>query len=73
MSWLLLVRPEAEQDLASACDWHDQKQPGLGDEYLDEVALAFNALAENSLQARLYFRQFRRVILRRFPYKISTK
>jgi len=70
MSWLLLVRPEAERDLAAARDWYDQKRPGLGDDCLDEIALAFNALAQSPLQARLYFRQFRRVILRRFPYKI---
>ena len=35
MKWLMLVRPEAEQDLAAARDWYDGKRTGLGDEFLD--------------------------------------
>jgi hypothetical protein len=30
MKRLLLVRPEAEGDLASARDWYEQKSTGLG-------------------------------------------
>ena len=67
---ILLVRPEAENDLAAARDWYDRKRFGLGDEFLDELALAMKALEDNTHQARLYYRNFRRVLLRRFPYKV---
>jgi plasmid stabilization system protein ParE len=70
MTWLLLVRPEAEQDLAAAQDWYEQKRAGLGDEFLDEVAGAMRELADDPERTRLYYRQFRRVRLRRFPYKV---
>jgi hypothetical protein len=44
MSWLLLVRLEAERDLANARDWYDKRRSGLGDEFLDEIALALRKL-----------------------------
>ena len=70
MKWLLLVRPEAERDLAAARDWYEQKSAGLGDEFLDSVAGALRELERNAERSRLYYRNFRRVLLRRFPYKI---
>ena len=70
MKWLVLVRPEAEQDLAAARDWYDRKRAGLGDEFLDAVMSAMRELAGDPERARLYYRDFRRVLLRRFPYKI---
>lgn len=70
MKWLLSVRPKAEKDLASARDWYDQKSAGLGDEFLDSVAAALRELQHDPELPRLYYRNFRRVLLRRFPYKI---
>ncbi len=70
MSWSVYVRPEAERDLLAARDWYDRRRPGLGDEFLDEVTLALLQLERNPELPRLYFQQFRRVRLRRFPYKL---
>lgn len=73
MTRFLLLRPEAEQDLAVACRWYDGKRTGLGDEFLDDAAAAMRVLAQDPERERLYYRSFRRVLLRRFPYKIFTK
>jgi plasmid stabilization system protein ParE len=70
MKWRLFVRSKAEQDLASACDWYERKSTGLGDEFLDSVAAALRELEHDPEVPRLYYRNFRRVLLRRFPYKI---
>lgn len=70
MKRLLFLRPEAERDLAAARDWYDQKRAGLGDEFLDAVALALRELERDPECYRFYYRNFRRVLLRRFPYKI---
>jgi plasmid stabilization system protein ParE len=70
MTRVLFLRPEAEQDLASARDWYDQKRAGLGDEFLDAIALAIRELEREPELHHLYYRNFRRVLLRRFPYKI---
>ena len=66
----LFLRPEAEQDLAAARDWYDQQRAGLGNEFLDAIALAFRVLARDPELPRFYYLSFRRVMLRRFPYKI---
>lgn len=70
MKRVVFLRPEAEQDLAVARDWYDQKRAGLGDEFLDAVALAIRELERDPELQRLYYRDFRRVLLRRFPYKL---
>lgn len=70
MNWIVLVRPQAEQDLAAARDWYEQKRVGLGDEFLDAAATAILVLESAPDRERLYFRNFRRIIFRRFPYKL---
>ena len=70
MTWLVLLRERAEQDLASACDWYDSRQSGLGKEFLDEVAASLRTLESYPKRQHLYYRDFRRIIIRRFPYKI---
>jgi hypothetical protein len=39
MKGVLFLRPEAEQDLAAERDWYDQQRAGLGDEFIDAIAL----------------------------------
>jgi plasmid stabilization system protein ParE len=70
LSRLLLLRPAAEVDLAAACNWYEQRRAGLGMEFLDETARALRELKQEPERPRLYYRNFRRVFLRRFPYKI---
>lgn len=70
MTQCVLVRPEAEHDLAAARDWYDEKRAGLGDEFLDAVGIAMRQLSSDPERERLYYRNFRRVLLQRFPYKI---
>ena len=70
MRWVVLVRPEAERDLAEARNWYRSKYHPLGDAFLDAVAIAMRRLEKEPERERLYYLNFRRIILRRFPYKI---
>lgn len=70
MSWVVIVRPEAERDLTDARDWYRRKEVRLGDDFLDAVAVAMRRLEEDPKRERPYYRNFRRIILRRFPYKV---
>lgn len=49
MSWRVLVRPEAGEDVEGAAAWYDNRRDGLGDEFVEEVLAVYDALAENPL------------------------
>lgn len=70
MSWLVLLRPAAEREVEAARDWYEQRRAGLGDAFLDEFAAAMSQLEGQPERERLYYRDFRRILLRRFPYKV---
>ncbi|MCW5553068.1 MAG: type II toxin-antitoxin system RelE/ParE family toxin [Verrucomicrobiae bacterium] len=70
MSFQLIVRPEAEGDLAEAFDWYDERRAGLGTEFLAEVDAALEKAIENPLRFAALYHHVRRALVRRFPYKI---
>jgi plasmid stabilization system protein ParE len=70
MKWHLHTRPEAEQDITAARDWYDSVQAGLGDAFIDEITAAIHQLTAQPKVPRIYYRNFRRILLRRFPYKV---
>jgi len=70
MKWLLLVRPKAEQDISAARDWYDAGSIAAGDAFLDEIAEAMRTLASHPEIPRLYWRNFRRLLLTHYPYKV---
>jgi len=37
MSHKLIIRPEAEAELAEQFDWYEERKQGLGQEFLDEI------------------------------------
>jgi plasmid stabilization system protein ParE len=70
MSYALVVRPEAEQDLADARDWYDGQREGLGIEFLNAVDEAFDRIRETPELYAAEYRGVRRVALNRFPYVV---
>ncbi len=64
------LRDVAENDLARARDWYDKQRPGLGDELLSVVAECLLSLESTPELHPIYYRGFRRVLTRRFPYKL---
>src|SRR5262245_55309619 len=68
----LIVRPEAEADIADAAVWYDTREPGLGLELLSEVHVAITRARKNP-DAFVRVRRsptVRRVLTRRFPYRV---
>jgi toxin ParE1/3/4 len=66
----VIIRPNAEADLREAWSWYESRRAGLGDELLDEVRRAARLLETESERRPLYYRDFRRLLTRRFPYKL---
>ena len=68
MNLPLILRPEAEHDLASARSWYEEQRTGLGDELVSEVSAAFERIAEMPEMYAVAWEAVRSCRLRRFPY-----
>ena len=66
----LIVRPEAESDIAEALDWYEAKRAGLGIEFFIAVDNAFLAIQQCPLAFAKVHREVRRALVKRFPYGI---
>ena len=49
MNLELIIRPEAEADIAEAFDWYENRVPGLGSEFLLVLDALFNSILRNHL------------------------
>src|SRR6185369_7429715 len=72
MNRRLIIRPEAEADLTDAAVWYDSRESGLGLELISEVYSAIARALESSESFPRVRRSptIRRVLTRRFPYRI---
>jgi plasmid stabilization system protein ParE len=70
VSWRVIIRPNAEADLQEARSWYESRRAGLGDELLDEIRRVVRWLEEEPERRPFYYRDFRRLLTRRFPYKL---
>ena len=70
MKWRVIIRERAEGDLREARDWYERQKTGLGQEFLTEIRITFQLLLDDPKRYPDYYRGFRRVLMRRFPYKL---
>jgi toxin ParE1/3/4 len=72
MNRRLVVRPEAEADITDAAGWYDSREFGLGLEFISEIRSAISrALKTPESFTRLRRNPtIRRVLARRFPYRV---
>jgi toxin ParE1/3/4 len=68
----LIVRPEAEADITDAAMWYDSRELGLGLEFISEVHSAIARALKNPDSFTRVRRNptVRRVLTRRFPYRL---
>ena len=72
MNRRLIVRPEAEADITEGAVWYDSREPGLGLKLTSEVYSAISR-ALKSPESFVRVRRnplVRRVLTRRFPYRV---
>lgn len=70
MTFEVLLRPEAEQDLSDAAAWYEEQQHGLGHEFLDEILAMLLTIAESPSLYPNVHRNTRRAIIHRFPFGV---
>ena len=65
-----VVQPEAEAEISEAFRWYEDKQEGLGSEFMRVVEASFAAIKRYPQSYQVVRGQVRRAVLRRFPYSI---
>jgi len=68
MSFTVRKLPLAEQDALDAAIWYEERQPGLGEEFLDEVNRAVRALSDSARYHGIRFADVRRAPIHRFKF-----
>jgi toxin ParE1/3/4 len=70
MMQVLRFLPEVEDDAFAGYAWYEEKEQGLGDEFLRTFYACANEVLRNPLISLKVHREFRRRLLRRFPYAV---
>ena len=70
MTYVLSFRPEVEEDAIGGYGWYEEKATGLGDEFLRGFYACAQEIPRNPFLYRKIYKDFRRTLLRRFPYAI---
>jgi plasmid stabilization system protein ParE len=70
MTRRLIIRPEAEAEMADAFDWYEDRVPGLGADFMLRLDAVFSAIVRSPQQFPRVHRIVRRALTRRFPYEV---
>jgi len=66
----LVLAPEVDQDLSDAYIWYNERRAGLGEEFLTCVDACIQSICRNPEIHATIHKNFRRGLVRRFPYSI---
>ena len=66
----LILAPEVVEDLDNAYFWYEDRRPGLGQEFLTAVEASLEAIRRTPGIYATIHENYRRGLVRRFPYMI---
>lgn len=66
----LILRVEAEAELQDGYDWYEERAPGIGSRFLDQVQRLLDEIQAVPSRYPLVRRDVRMALVRRFPYAI---
>ena len=70
MAAKLIIAPEASQDIDEAYGWYECQRAGLGEEFLNCVDACVQAICRMPEMHSKVYEDYRRGLVRRFPYAI---
>ena len=73
MTYTLRFLPEVEDDAITAYAWYEKKSAGLGEDFLRVFYALTAEIQREPLICPKVYKEFRRRLLRRFPYAIYYK
>ncbi len=66
----IIFLPEALAEAREAYIWYEEKEIGLGEDFYRALSVALTYAARNPETPRAVYMNYRRVLLRRFPYAV---
>ncbi len=66
----LLLKPLALQTAQYSYDWYEERQPGLGELFLNDLDISFDKVELNPNNYSKIYNEFRQAVLKTFPYAI---
>ena len=70
MTFSIVFRREAQTEFDEAFDWYEQKQLGLGVDFLNQVTEALTRVQAMPESYEIVFQGVRRTVVQKFPYSI---
>jgi toxin ParE1/3/4 len=70
MNLPLRFLPEAKDEFDAAADWYEQRQTGLGVDFVARVREVLNRISANPQIAATVYQDARKVVVTRFPYVV---
>lgn len=71
MTFRLIVKPKAEEDIEQGRGYYHAIRPQLATDFLSELDRCIDLLLSNPLRRAKEFKEVRRMHMQRFPYVIS--
>lgn len=66
----VIFTPEANNDVAESYGWYEEREPGLGEEFLRAVEACISTIQRYPSMYPVARDEFRRALTRRFPFEI---
>lgn len=66
----VVFTPEAAGDVVESYKWYEEREPGLGEDFLRCVEACVQMIQRHPLIFPVAIDEFRRALIRRFPYEI---
>lgn len=67
MSYLLVIKPSAENDITDIYTWYNQEQRGVGDTFIDQLEKSLEFIKKNPEQYQIRYKDIRMVKVNQFP------
>src|SRR6266404_5791629 len=62
--------PEAKEEFDAAADWYEQRQIGLGIDFVTKIREVVRSVAQNPRMHAKVYGDVRKAVVKRFPYLV---
>lgn len=66
----LIFHPSISGEIQNSYDWYQKQADGLGDDFINELELSYQAITRFPKAWAIFRKDFRRYLLARFPFSV---